>query len=77
MSKWQEIEAYPDKGRRDEKGKWIDEAGAPVDLLMADGQIIKAQWRGERTRGGGEAWAWWPDDENTLVGIGLYQPKAW
>lgn len=75
MTDWQPMGNYPDKGRRDESGKWIDEEGPQVQLLMEDGRVVTARWYGAKTTGGGEAWAWWEDGNQR--GIGLYEPKAW
>lgn len=75
MTNWQSMDTYPDKGRRDESGKWVDEEGPQVELLMEDDSIVTARWYGAKTTGGGEAWAWWVDGDQR--GIGLYEPKAW
>jgi hypothetical protein len=74
-SGWLRMDAYPDKGQRDASGKWVDEEGPQVQLLMEDGSEVTARWYGAKTTGGGEAWAWWVDGNPR--GIGLYEPIAW
>lgn len=75
MENWQAMNTYPDKGRLDESEEWTDEAGPLVELMMPDGRVVKAQWYGAKTTGGGEVWAWWEDGGTKP--IGYYQPKAW
>lgn len=74
---WQPIETYPIKDGRDAQGKWFAGPPGPLcDLLMEDGRIVmRAQWRGEQTRGGGVAYAFWTED--SVHGIGIYDPTHW
>lgn len=75
MTHWRPMEEYPDKGHRDESGKWTDVPGPLVELQFANGDVVEAKWYGAKTRGGGEAWAFW--QEGSTVPIGFYEPQAW
>lgn len=76
MSEWLSMDDYPIKDGRDESGKWFPGPPGPVvDLLMRNNRVVRAQWRGEPTRGGGTAYAFWRDGNPS--GIGHYDPKGW
>lgn len=61
MSDWKPCSEYPHKDYRDADGKWHGVVGPRVELRLANGRIVKAQFRSEPTKGGGQAWAFWKE----------------
>lgn len=74
--KWQSMDDYQTGDSRDENGKWHPGPPGPtVELKMKTGRIVQAQWRGELTKSGGAAYAFWQDGSRS--GIGIYDPDGW
>jgi hypothetical protein len=71
---WRPMSEYPWADFRDDAGKYHLVPGPRVDIRFANGHVVTAQYRGERTKGGGEAWAFWTDKGKWY---GTVSPIAW
>lgn len=74
MTQWLPMNLYPFGDYRDAAGKWHSSPGPMVELKMECGHIWEASYHAKRTKGGGEAWAFWTRDGDW---IGTDDPVGW
>jgi hypothetical protein len=74
MSDFLPMDLYPWADYRDAAGEWHGVPGPVVELKMECGHVRKAIYHGKRTKGGGEAWAFWTHEGDP---IGTAEPVGW